>query len=94
MRGMRAIVSITEGKLDPDMWVQAALDEAPVHGLPKACARCPLRKGGAWDANTTEAVEAMTPCQRDLLASRWGCHADSRPCAGMQRIVQNVKGNP
>lgn len=93
MMGMRAIVSITNGKLDPDMWVQAALDEAPVQGPSKACVQCPLRKNGAWETNTIEAVESMMSCQRSVLTSRWGCHEGNRPCAGMQRIVQNVKEN-
>lgn len=85
---MRTMVIVTNGNLSAEAWLEAAIEEAPVRGLPRACADCPLRKAGEWEAGTTKALAAMTSEQRDLIEERWGCHTTNRPCAGMRRIAK------
>lgn len=85
----RAIISITNGNVDVDFWASAAASEPPTKGLPKACAGCPLRVGGPWADGAQQAIANTTASQRALL-KRWGCHASSRPCAGMRRIRRSI----
>lgn len=80
---MRTMVIVTNGNLSAEAWLEAAIEEAPVRGLPRACADCPL-------AGTTKALAAMTSEQRDLIEDRWGCHTTNRPCAGMRRLSAQV----
>ena len=84
---MRAIVSLAGGNLRLSNWVAAAEQEPPVQGKPVGCPECPLRSGGEWDAGLTAAVQAGVSAGDRRTLSRWGCHASTRPCAGMRRIL-------
>jgi len=84
--GMRAIVSITEGRLPLKTWVDASMAEPPVSGEPVACAACPLRVEGEWVDGLRAALAEGTP----VTLRRWGCHASPRPCAGMRRMLKGA----
>lgn len=86
---LRRILSVTRGRADPSTWRKLLVQEAPVHGDPEACARCPLRPGGEWEANVIKSRPEMSPALRRDLSTRWGCHAADRPCAGMQRVMES-----
>lgn len=90
----RRMLSILGGNAPASMWVQAAHEEPPVNGRPKACDACPMRRGGEWEEGATAALADMGSGARKMVAERWGCHAGPRPCAGMRRLVSdaNVKG--
>lgn len=91
--GMRALVSICKGDLDAQGWTAAARDEAPLRQrTPKACADCPLRKGGEWEAGAAAAIAEQSPTQRATMR-RWGCHDNDGPCAGMQRLLAEAVGD-
>lgn len=89
MLKLRRLIEIEQGKASPDCYLQAARQEAPVRGKARACEPCPLRIGGEWEAGATKALAEMTEAERDRM-KRWGCHADNRPCAGMQRLLKAV----
>lgn len=88
MTKLRRMLSIVSGNVAAEHWMQAALEEPPVHGPPRACNRCPLRKGGEWEAGARAAIAQVGAVGRKLLAERWGCHEADRPCAGMQRLTR------
>lgn len=82
----RAVISITNGKVEASFWAAASLAEAPTKGRPKGCGRCPLRVGGPWTEGAEKAAASATPEQR-VEMELWGCHEEPRPCAGMRRIL-------
>lgn len=88
----RRLLFITSGVAPADAWQQAAREEAPVRGKPRACAECPLRIGGEWEAGATAALAYMPEPARAKM-KRWGCHAEDRPCAGMRRLLNDAAKN-
>jgi len=89
---LRVLISLTNGHVPADTYALAAAEEPPISGRAKACAGCPLRRGGEWEAGAQTALREATAAQKELLSKRWGCHAASRPCAGMRRLT-NSKGS-
>jgi hypothetical protein len=89
-RMLRRMLFLTNGSAPATSWVQAAKDEPPVAGKPKACKACPLRMGGEWEQGASTAIASMTERDRGTLRKRWGCHASPRPCAGMARLTKAV----
>lgn len=87
--GLRSIVSICTGALDAEGWAEVAAKEPPIRGRAKACAGCPLREGGEWEAGATAAIAKQTPAQRAAM-QRWGCHVGHGPCAGMRRLLKTT----
>lgn len=87
---LRRLIGVYVGDAGRDIWFEAALQEPPVAGRPKACQGCPLRRGGEWEKGASSAIQVMTQEQRDVVRARWGCHVEDRPCAGMKRIVSEV----
>jgi hypothetical protein len=88
---LRRILFITSGKADAETWAAAACEEEPTRGPVKACAACPLRKGGEWEAGAAAAIAEQTPAQRATMR-RWGCHDNAGPCAGMRRLLAEAAG--
>lgn len=86
---VRALLVLTGGRVPARLWVQAAT-EAPAHGRPQACSDCPLRVGGELEAEARRALDEMGEADRRRMAT-WGCHADDRPCAGMRRLLVEVR---
>lgn len=84
--GWRAIISITQGRVDIETWAKAAAEEPLIPDEQKACKECPLRKGGELEEGAKNALEQATDFHREMLM-RWGCHQGSRPCAGMRRLL-------
>lgn len=87
MLKLRRLLTITKGVATKDSWLEAAAQEAPVTGDPKMCARCPIRKSGPWRDGVSAAVAEMDEDEQEMMAARWGCHADARPCAGMHQVI-------
>ena len=83
---LRVLAWMMRGRLQPAEWLSAACQEAPVAGKPVGCAPCPLRLGGEWEAGAEQALASMNAEGRDLMRTRWGCHAAARPCSGMARL--------
>lgn len=91
--GLRVLVALCRGGVGPEGWADAAREEAPLRSrTPKACAACPLRKGGEWEAGAAAAIAEQTPAQRATM-KRWGCHDNSGPCAGMRRLLAAAAGD-
>lgn len=91
--GIRALISLRSGRFDAKTWAAAALAEPTLKSVtPKACADCPLRKGGEWEAGAAAAIAEQSPAQRATM-KRWGCHDNNGPCAGMQRLLAEAAGD-
>ena len=90
MLSWRKLLSFSDGKSEVDVWCASAEQDGPAPEAPKACAACPLRRGGEWEEGAAAAAAAATPGQRKRLAG-WRCHAEwERACAGMRRIVRSA----
>ena len=86
----RAMISLASGVVGPDFWTKAMREEPPVYGVPRACADCPLRRGGELEEGARAALSESTPRQRRTWEA-WGCHDGPRPCAGMRRLLKEVE---
>lgn len=87
----RRIIAVVVGMAPADVWLAGAEQEPPVSGEPRACSRCPLRRGGEWEEGARAALAAMSAAGRARMCERWGCHAEARPCAGMRRLVRTAE---
>lgn len=85
---MRAAISITNGHIEADVWLEALAEDGPVEGEAVTCGRCPLQAGGPWEAGAQAALAVMGPGQREAFGQRWGCHASRRPCGGARRLAE------
>lgn len=86
----RRILSVCSGTAPLDLWEVALEQESRVYGDPLACATCPLRVGGEWEAGIIAVRPEMTPQLKLRFGARWGCHSYNRPCAGMRRLMEVV----
>jgi hypothetical protein len=89
----RALISLTNGRVSVAVWSAAMRQEAPVKGSPKACAECPLRRGGVMEDGAATAISQASPKELKLWQN-WGCHASNRPCAGMRRLLRAALDEP
>lgn len=87
----RRFLFFTGGRAPVDAWLRALAEELPLSGEPKACARCPLRVGGEWEAGARAALAEMSAADRAEFGRSWGCHESDRPCAGARRLATEVQ---
>lgn len=89
--GMRALISIRDGRVEPSTWEAAIAEEDPTPDLPagaRPCARCPLALGGPWDGCTGHLPNDTVA----KLGRRWGCHRGPVRCASAVRIAAERAG--